>query len=407
MPSFQNVVIVGAGQAAAWAAKTLRAEGFDGSVAIVGQESHRPYERPPLSKQVLAGTAAAASAQIFKPEVYETLDLRLHLGARAMMLDVADSKVILSNGRVLAYDRLVLATGGTPRRITLPGSDLAGIHYLRTIEDSAAIGAELSSSAHILVVGGGWIGLEVAATARKAGAAVTLIEAAPHLAARCVPPSVSHYLSSLHGDYGVEVITGARLKAFEGAGRVERVRFHDGTTLDVSAVVIGIGLEPSADLAAHANIITGNGIAVDRQWRTSVPHIYAAGDVASFVGAHGARVRLESWDNAQQQGAAVARAILGKPSVPDLHPWFWSDQYDCNLQLVGETLGFDTAVELELPSPRARMEVYLAQGRVVGGIAINAGRELRMLKRLLQSGAPIDRQALAQAKLVIREKTEA
>lgn len=407
MSAVRNIVIVGAGQTAAWAAKTMRVEGFDGRISLVGLEEHPPYERPPLSKQVLAGEAAPESAYIFPLQVYRDMAVDMRLGVRAMMLDVPGSKVVLSDGKALGYDRLLLATGGTPRQLRLPGAEMAGVHYLRSIADSAAINAAITASAHILVVGGGWIGLEVAATARKLGARVTLVEHAPLLAGRCVPPETSQFLLSLHRDHDVDVIPSARLGAFEGDGRVERVRFQDGTTREVSAVVVGIGLEPSVDLAEQSGINIANGILVDEMWRTSAPNIYAAGDVASFISTTGRRMRLESWDNAQKQGAAAAKGMFGKTTLPDSHPWFWSDQYDQNIQMLGNTVDFDESVRVDLPPAKARMDVYLSRGAVVGAIAINAGRELRALKRLLQNGSPVGLSALTQAKLPIRDRADA
>jgi 3-phenylpropionate/trans-cinnamate dioxygenase ferredoxin reductase subunit len=359
----QRVLVIGAGQAGGWAAKTLREEGFGGEIVLVGEEAHPPHERPPLSKEVLLGLKPAESTYLWPGGL--AVDFRPRL--RAVAIDRSARQVALSDGARLAYDRLVITTGARVRRLDRPGA-----HYLRTIEDAAALRAALLRGGRVLVIGGGWIGLETAAAARKLGCAVTLVESAERLCARVLPPILSDYLKRLHERHGVEL------------------RLGTAATPEADTVVVGIGVVPNVELAEAAGLAIANGIAVDAFGATSDPDIYAAGDVASRDG-----VRLESWANAQNQAIAAARSLLGRPTAHDEVPWFWSDQYDVNLQLAG------------LPSPgqeivqRGRSEedrftlFFLAGGRLAAAAAVNNGRELRIAKRLIEAGRPVDPGALA------------
>ena len=403
----ETFVIVGGGQAGAWALKTLRQGGFDGRLVLVGAETHPPYERPPLSKQFLSGETNRESTYVFPEKAYDELAIELRLGVQVTALDIPESRIEMGDGTALRYDRLLLATGGVPRTIALPGATLDNVLYLRSIEDSLALRNQLTPSNHLLIVGGGWIGLEVAATARKLGAKVTLVEYAPRLCSRVVPPAVSHLLYALHRDNGVEIVLNARLTALEGAGRVERARFADGQQLDVSAVIVGIGLQPSTQLADRAGLAVDNGIVVDDLWQTSHANLFAAGDVANFRTASGKRMRLESWDNAQKQGIAAANGMLGKSTKPDPFPWFWSDQYDRNIQLVGEFEDCDETIDLGENSPRSGTSLFLRRGQIVGVVAVNSGRNIRLVKRIMQSGQPIDVRMLAQSKLPLQEALKA
>ncbi|MGE3149339.1 MAG: NAD(P)/FAD-dependent oxidoreductase [Pseudorhodoplanes sp.] len=403
----QCFVVAGGGQSGAWTIKTLRQQGYDGRLVLIGAERHPPYERPPLSKQLLAGDVEPESAYIFPARSYEDWGVDMRLGTRAVGLDPRDRRITLSDGDTLRYDRLLLATGGTPRRLNVPGAALEGIFYLRSIEDSLAVGRQLRSGGSIFIVGGGWIGLEVAATARKLGVAVTLAEYAPLLCGRAAPPDISCFLHELHAGHGVDIALNARIAAFEGAGRVERVRFEDGTLHEVSAVVVGIGIEPDVVLAAQVGLALDNGILVNSLWQTSLPEIFAAGDVASFVALSGRRTRLESWDNAQQQGIAAANGMLGKAVSPDPYPWFWSDQYDRNLQLIGDSNAYDEVITLGETGDRPRMFVFLSSGLVTGAAGIDAGRDVRAVKRLLQSERSVDAEMIRNAKLLLQKSAAA
>jgi 3-phenylpropionate/trans-cinnamate dioxygenase ferredoxin reductase subunit len=391
------IVIVGAGQAGGWAAKTLRDEGFGGRVTLVGIESHPPYERPPLSKGVLAGAATVESCYLFKPDAFAALDLDFRAGVRATRIDRAARAVHLEDGSSVAYDKLILATGGEARRLPVPGGDAPRVHYLRTLDESLAIRTALGPGRRLAVVGGGWIGLEVAATARKSGAAVTVLEALDRVCARAMPPSVSEFLRSLHERNGVTVRTGCGVKAIEDrAEHGLRLALGDGSTLDADAVVVGIGLVPQTGLAREAGLEVGDGILVDERCRTADPDILVAGDCANMpLACLGRRVRLESWANAQNQAIAAARSALGQDVRYDELPWFWSDQYDANVQLLGLPERWPEPVVRGDPHGASFSLFYLEGERIAAVVSINAPRELRAAKRLMQAGKAVQPAALA------------
>jgi 3-phenylpropionate/trans-cinnamate dioxygenase ferredoxin reductase subunit len=377
-------VIVGGGQAGGWAARTLRQEGFRGSITVVSEEDHPPYERPPLSKQVLLGEAPFESTQLFPPKVYGELAIELKLSTRVSALAPEAHLVGLSDGTQLRYDRLLLATGAAPR--SLAGQQSRKVFYLRSISDARALRQALSADAHVLVIGGGWIGLEVAAAARKLGARVTVVEAGERLCARAVPQEVSDYLLELHKARGVDV----RLNTTVASMETPVIRLSSGGTLEPSCVVAGIGIGPATSLAESAGLDVDDGILVDSQLRTSIPDIFAAGDVARCEIAEGRRRRLESWDNAQKQGIAAGKAMLDKAVVHERYPWFWSDQHGANVQLLGEFHPGQQLQEVPQKGGVARLLLYRRNGVVEGAVGINAGRELRMLKRSLDNGQPIN-----------------
>jgi 3-phenylpropionate/trans-cinnamate dioxygenase ferredoxin reductase subunit len=403
MPKADPIVIVGGGQAGAWAARSLRQEGYDDRLVLIGDEPHPPYERPPLSKELLTGDWNPEATHVFRPTNYAEWDIDLQLNKKAVRLDCRSNELFSQDGTRVAYSQLVLATGGSPRRLGLPGSDLAGVYYLRSLEDSYLVREQLTPGAQILVIGGGWIGLEVAAAARKSGAAVTLVECANTLCGRVLPADVSDELRELHESQGVELLFGAEIRALEGTTRVERARLSTGRTIEASAVVIGIGLEPSIALAKEAGLAVGNGILVDADCRTSAGNVFAVGDVASVRRHEGNPVRLESWDNAQKQGIGVARTILGKPAERDAYPWFWSDQYDCNVQLIGDLNAFDKIVSRKIEGKRAQTSVFLKSGEIVGAVGIDSGRDIRALRRALQNGSPIRVEKIADSTIPLLE----
>jgi 3-phenylpropionate/trans-cinnamate dioxygenase ferredoxin reductase subunit len=394
--SLQAIAVVGAGQAGGWAAKTLRAEGFGGRIVLVGDETHPPHERPPLSKAVMAGAAEAASTHLFKAEELAKLDLDFRPGVRAVAIDRTARRVTLANGAAIGYDKLILCTGGAARRPPLPGADDPRTLYLRTIEDSLAIRARLAEIGHLVVIGGGWIGLEVAATARKRGAQVTVIEALPRLCERSVPPEVSAHLLALHRANGVEVLLGEGVKAIEHGVAGAAVVLSGGRTVAGDAVVVGIGLVPNVELARGAGLAVDNGIVVDEQGRTSDPDVFAAGDVANApLACLGRRVRLESWANAQNQAIVAAKAALGADVRYDELPWFWSDQYDMNLQLLGLPAAWPAPVVRGDPAGSSFSLFYLEGERLVGVVAVNAPRDLRAVKKLMQTGKAVRPEDLA------------
>jgi 3-phenylpropionate/trans-cinnamate dioxygenase ferredoxin reductase subunit len=393
-----HVVIVGAGQAGGWAAKTLRGEGFAGRITLIGLEPHPPYERPPLSKGVLAGTATVESAYLFKPDAFAALDLDFRAGVRATRIDRTARAVHLEDGSSVAYDKLILATGGEARRLPVPGGDGPRVHYLRTLDESLAIRAALGPGRRLAVVGGGWIGLEVAATARKCGAEVTVLETVDRLCARAVPPSVSDFLHALHVRNGVTIRTGCGVKAIEDRGeRGLHLALGDSSTLDADAVVVGIGLVPQLQLAREAGLEVGDGVLVDERCRTADPDILVAGDCANMpLACLGRRVRLESWANAQNQAITAAKSALGEDVRYDELPWFWSDQFDANVQLLG--------LPERWPEPVVRGDrhgasfslFYLDGERIVAVVSVNAPRDLRATKRLMQLGRAVRASDLAE-----------
>lgn len=397
-----SFVIIGGGQAGAWAARTLRQEGFDGRLTLVGSEAHPPYERPPLSKQLLLGQSEIEGTYVFPAKAYVDWAINLRLNTNVAKILPGRSRIELSDGGSLEYERLLLATGGRPRVLDLPGALTGNVFYLRSVNDALALRAALASPARVLIIGGGWIGLEVAAAARKLGADVTVIESAGRLCGRAVPPNISKLLLDLHRSHGVDVRLGMSVATLEGAGRVERARLSNGEALDVSAVVIGIGIVPAADIATAAGLVVDNGIVVDERLQSSVSGIFAAGDVANVRDSSGRLTRLESWDNAQKQGVAAAQAMLGKPLKLDGYPWFWSDQYDQNIQMVGSASESDESIDLPTASANARLLLYRRAGSVTGAVGINAGRDIRMIKRRLEAGQTIDGPALTDSTLPLQ-----
>ncbi|WP_322013337.1 NAD(P)/FAD-dependent oxidoreductase [Paraburkholderia sp. J12] len=390
----RTVVVIGGGQAAGWVVKTLRKEGFDGRLVMIADEIHLPYERPPLSKAVLSGDADIETVRIVKPDEFAALNVEAWQPDCATKIDRAARVVTTCTGREVQYDRLVIATGGAARRLPPGVAKTAHITYLRTLDEAVALGERLRASQRVLVVGGGWIGLEVAATARKLGVAATVVEGAPRLCARSLPPLVSDFLLNLHRANGVDVRLNAALVSLEDhpedAGRV-RATFADGSTLDADFVVAGIGLAPHTALAESAGLAVADGIVVDEFGATADPSVFACGDVANHPNAWlKRRVRLESWANAQNQAIAAAKAVLGVKVPYAEIPWFWSDQYDVNLQILGD-LPADAALAVRgsLDDRRATL-FFVEEGNLRGVIAINAARDLKLARKWMSQGRAVD-----------------
>lgn len=388
--------IIGGGQAGAWAARTLRQHGFAGHIVLFAEEAHPPYERPPLSKQVLLGDAAPESTYVFAQKTYTELNVELRTGTRVAAIDPQAHTLELLDGSSFRYDKLLIATGAEPRR--LDGARGTNVFYLRTLTDAAAIGEQLHQGARVLVIGGGWIGLEVAAAARKRGASVTVVEAALRLASRAAPEDLSADLLELHRTRGVDVRLSTYVTRFEGDARVQRAILSSGDVIDVSAVIVGIGVIPSTGLAQSGGLEIENGIAIDAHMQTSAADVFAAGDVASYIAADGARKRLESWDNAQKQGIAAGKAMLGMEVKLDRYPWFWSDQFDLNVQLVGDFTKYDERVALAMENASSRVTLYRHRGDIVGAVGVNAPREIRSIKRSLDNAQPLPEKMLAAVK---------
>ena len=405
MSTPERIVIVGAGHAGGAAILNLRAAGYRGSLVLVGAEPHLPYERPPLSKELLQGRPGTTFRPIKDRDWYDAQGVTLHLGDPAVALDPEARTIALAGGRTLPYDRLLLTTGGRVRRLDAPGSDLAGIHYLRTLDDSYTLEPKLQPGVRVAVVGGGFIGLEVAASARTRGAHVIVLEAADRLMARAVDPAVSATFLTLHTDHGVDIHLGMGLTRFEGTGRIESVVDANGRAMPVDLAVVGVGIQPDVEMAAAAGLAVENGIVVDEYCRTSAPDIFAAGDNAyAFNPALGRHLRQESWQNAQNQAAAAARTMLGDPQPYAEQPWVWSDQFDANLQIAGAPADWDNTVFRGDQTGRAGFALFqMRDGVIVGAQTVNRGRDMRFIRRLIAQSARIDPRILADETIALKD----
>jgi 3-phenylpropionate/trans-cinnamate dioxygenase ferredoxin reductase subunit len=390
-----RIVVVGAGQAGASCVARLRAEGFAGAITLIGEEHVPPYQRPPLSKAYLLGEMALERLYLRPESYYAENGIELLLDTTVQAIDRADRKVIAS-GRSIPYDALVLATGSVPRR--LPGSiggELEGVHVVRTLKDVDEMAPEIVPGARALIVGGGYIGLEAAAVCRKKGLDVTLIEAAERILARVACPETSAWFRDLHKAHGVDLREGVGLTCLDAVdGRVSGAIFSDMTERPYDVVIAGIGITPATALAEAAGLEIENGIRVDAQGRTSDPAIWAAGDCASLP-YKGARIRLESVQNAIDQAEAVARNILGAGEDYIPQPWFWSDQYDVKLQIAGLNTGYDRIVVRDLGE--ARSHWYYAGDTLLSVDAMNDPRAYMVGKRLIEGGKSPDPVAVADA----------
>jgi len=403
-------VIVGGGLAGAMAAETLREEGFAGQIVMLCAEPDRPYERPPLSKGYLTGTAERESAFVHPADWYAKQDVTLLSGVRATTVDRQAHTVTASDGTVLHYTKLLLATGCTPRRLPVAGADLDGVLYLRTLADADRLAPRLTAGARVVVIGGGWIGLEVAAAARAAQAHVTVVEAAALPLQRVLGRSVAQVFVDLHEANGVRVISGTSVRALRGSDRVETVQLTDGTELDADLVVAGIGVQPEVDLAAEAGLAVGDGVLTDASLRTSDPDIFAAGDVACAEHPMlGRAVRIEHWSNASRGGTVAAKAMLGQPVVHDSVPYFYTDQYSAHPSIGMEYAGwaqpgeYDEVVFRGDPTvrPGASPEFiafWLKDDRVLAGMNVNVWDVQEGVQALVRAGfagKPVDRAKLA------------
>ena len=360
MANDQTFVIVGASLAGAKAAETLRGEGFDGRIVLVGEESVRPYERPPLSKGYLRGEASFDDAAVHAAGFYAEHEIELLTSTTATKIDPISKVVSLDPGGALPYHQLLLSTGATPRSLSIPGSDLAGIHYLRTIENCDALRRALDLAEKVVVVGAGWIGCEVAASARQLGKDVAMVEAARVPLERVLGAEVGSIFKELHADHGVELRLGVGVDGFRGTGSAEEVLLADGTAVAGDMFVVGVGAIPRTELAGDAGLDLGNGVVVDEYLAASVPGIWAAGDVANaFHPVFGARIRLEHWSSALNQGPVAAKNMVGQHVPYDRIPYFFSDQYDLGMEYSGYAVDWDTIV-FRGDTRRARVHRLLA-----------------------------------------------
>jgi 3-phenylpropionate/trans-cinnamate dioxygenase ferredoxin reductase component len=394
----ETFVIVGAGLAAAKAAETLRDEGFDGKVLLIGEEPERPYERPPLSKDYLRGEAPREQAYVHSDFFYGARDIDLVTGTSVTALDPGRARVRLDNGKELAYDRLLLATGAEPNRLSIPGADLEGIHYLRTMADCDLLRARLEGKERVVVIGAGWIGAEFAASARQAGSEVAVVEPASVPLERVLGTEVGAIYRDLHVEHGVELLCGTGVTAFEGADAVERVVTTDGRNLDCDFVLVGIGASPRVGLAEAAGLEVDNGVLVDQRLATSNPAIFAAGDAANawhpFYERH---VRVEHWANALNQGPLAAQAMLGRDVAYSRLPYFFSDQYDLGMEYSGLGSADDRVVFRGDPASREFIAFWLRDNRVVAGMNANIWDVTGSIQALIRSRQAVDVDALANA----------
>jgi 3-phenylpropionate/trans-cinnamate dioxygenase ferredoxin reductase subunit len=402
----RRVVIIGAGQAGGEVAQRLRQGGFDGDVTLIGEEPAAPYQRPPLSKAYLAGALSMERLLLRPPSVYAEENVALLTGVRVVWIDRAGKRVRLEGGRELPYDALVLATGARPRKLPLAGADLAGVNLFRTAADADAVRPYLKSGAKMVVIGAGYIGLEVAAVARKLGLDVTVIEAAPRPLARVTSPEMSGFFLDEHTAQGVRFRLGAQVALIKGVDHVTGVRLADGADIDADVVIAGIGVTPDVTLAQHCNLELEDGIVTDGNCRSSDPAIFAIGDCARRPMVHyeGRMGRLESVHNAVEGGRIVAATIMGqeKPYVEET-PWFWSDQYDLKLQIAGLFQGYDQVVLRGDPKSRAFAAVYYKASRIIAVDAINRPGEFLGVKMLIQGGRSIPADAIADLSRPIKE----
>jgi 3-phenylpropionate/trans-cinnamate dioxygenase ferredoxin reductase subunit len=399
-----TILIIGGGQAGAQAVDTLRREGFTGTLVLIGDEPELPYQRPPLSKQYLAGDMAAERLPFRHQAFYDQHKVELELGQEALRIDRAARRVSLANGKDLAYDRLLLCVGAKSRELSCPGAQLPGVHYLRGIADVGPIRAGLVAGARVVIVGGGYIGLETAATARKLGCAVTVLEMADRVMNRVVASSVSEYFEHEHRTQGIKVICNTRVVRLEGTRSVERVVCADGSTYEADLLIVGVGAVPHTTLAAEAGLECENGIVVDQYCRTSDPAIYAAGDCTNHPSLRfGMRVRLESVDNAFEQGKAAALNMLERPTAHDRVPWFWSDQFDNKMLIVGLSQGFDQQVLRGDPATRAFSVCYLKGGELLAVEAINHAKDYMAARKLIAARARPDLDKLANPQVALKD----
>ena len=387
----QTFVIVGASLAGARAAETLRAEGFDGRVVLVGAERRPPYQRPPLSKDYLRGDATLEQALVHPQGFYAEHAIELRPGTTVAGIDRDRRQAVLVDGDRIGYDRLLLATGARSRRFEGPGGRLDGIFYLRDVDDADRLRTRLGSPMRVVVVGGGWIGTEVAASTRQLGHHVTLVHSEPAPLQRVLGPEVAEVYRSLHADHGVEMRMSTRVASFRGGTAVEEVVTTDGETIAADLVVVGIGAAPRTALAAAAGLQVDDGVVVDEYLRTSDARIFAAGDVAAAWHPRlGRRVRVEHWSTALNQGPVAARNMLGHAIAYDRLPYFYSDQYDVGMEYLGHAPEWDRVVFRGDPAQREIIAFWVKDDRVVAAMNLNVWDVVEPLRRLITSRHPVD-----------------
>ncbi len=396
MTTKQTFVIAGASLAGAKAAESLRTEGFDGRVVLIGEEAVRPYERPPLSKAYLRGEVGFEKVAVHEEAFYQEHEIELLTSTTVTSIDPASKHVELDPGGRLPYDQLLLTTGAAPRHVTIPGADLEEIHYLRSLSSCDSLREVLARATRVVVVGAGWIGSEVAASARQLGKEVALIEAAQVPLERVLGTEVGTMFRDLHAEHGVELHMGAGVEAFRGSKRVEDVVLANGSVVSGDVVVVGVGVSPRTELAESAGLQLDNGIVVNEHLATSVPGIWAAGDVANaYHPVLDARIRLEHWSAALNQGPAVAKNMLGQGVSYRKIPYFFSDQYDLGMEYNGFAATWDQVVYRGVRDRRELIVFWLDHDRVVAGMNVNVWDVTDQITALVASKRPVDPRQLA------------
>lgn len=405
MSSF-DVLIVGAGHGGAQAAVALRQQQFEGTIAIIGDEPEMPYERPPLSKEYLSGEKSFDRILIRPAAFWNERSITMLLGRRVLSVDPASHHVVLADGESVGYTTLIWAAGGSPRSLSCAGGGLARVHSVRSRADVDRMLGELSDVRRVVVIGGGYIGLEAAAVLTKLGKQVVLLEALDRVLARVAGEQISHFYEAEHRAHGVDVRTGVAIDCIVGEdGAAVGVRLSDGTIIPAEMVIVGIGIIPADAPLAAAGARCSNGVEVDEHCKTSLPDVYAIGDCAAHFSlfAGGARVRIESVQNANDQATVAAKAIIGSAEPNATVPWFWSNQYDLKLQTVGLSLGYDSTVLRGDPASRSFSAVYLRQGKVIALDCVNATRDYAQGRKLVTEGAKPDLARLADIAIPLKE----
>lgn len=396
-----HIVVIGAGQAGSSLVAKLRNSGFDGQVTLIGEETAPPYQRPPLSKAYLLGDMALERLYLRPESFYSDNDISLRLGTHVDAIDAEAKEIVIGDER-LKYDQLALTTGSTPRRLPAAiGGALNGVHVVRTLDDVDRMEPEFAEGRRVLIVGGGYIGLEAAAVASKKGVTVTLVEMADRILQRVAAPETSDYFRNLHTSHGVNIIEGVGLETLTGEGRVTGARLSDGTQLDVDFVIVGVGIAPGSALGEAVGLEIDNGIKTDAHGRTSDPAIWAAGDCASFP-YRGGRIRLESVPNAIDQAEVVARNMMGEGVDYAAKPWFWSDQYDVKLQIAGLNIGYDNVVTRPGDKDGSVSFWYYQGDTLLAVDAMNDPRAYMIGKRLIEGGKSPDRMAVSDTAVELK-----
>jgi 3-phenylpropionate/trans-cinnamate dioxygenase ferredoxin reductase component len=402
--SSHKVVIVGAGHAAGQVVATLRQRKFDGNICLIGEESYLPYQRPPLSKKYLAGELPAERLHFKAENFYDEPNIDVHLNTQIEHIDRSKKAVRSDTGTEYPYDNLVLSLGAHPRHIDLPGVELSGVHYLRTIQDVDAIREKFRSRCRLVIVGAGYIGLEVAAVAAQLDLDVTVVEMLNRVMSRVVSEQVSEFYQKEHMERGVKLLLSTGIKDFSGDGNVHAVDLSDGTQIEADLVIIGIGVVPNTDLATAAGLEVGNGIVVDDRCRTTDPRIYAVGDCTYHPNELlGRKIRLESVHNALEQAKTAAANICGADLRYAQVPWFWSDQYDLKLQIAGLSQDYDQTIIRGDPAERSFSCLYLNDSRLIAVDAINKPKDFMQSKKLIADHAIIDASLLADSTVQLKE----